>query len=54
MIAIWALTGMGDFWPGWTILLWGVVLALHGSLTVLRQPITDSAVFRATARPPGG
>ncbi|MDA0165610.1 sensor domain-containing protein [Solirubrobacter ginsenosidimutans] len=54
MIAIWALTGMGDFWPGWTILLWGVVLALHASLAILRQPITDSAVFRATARPPGG
>jgi signal transduction histidine kinase len=54
MIAIWALTGRGDFWPGWTILLWGAVLALHGSLAILRQPITDSAVFRATARPPGG
>jgi signal transduction histidine kinase len=50
MIAIWALTGMGDFWPGWTILLWGVVLALHASLAILRQPITDSAVYRATAR----
>ena len=49
MIAIWALTGMGEFWPGWTILLWGVVLALHASLAILRQPITDSAVFRATA-----
>jgi hypothetical protein len=54
MMAIWALTGIGDFWPGWTILLWGVVLALHASLAILRQPITDSAVFRATARPPGG
>jgi hypothetical protein len=54
MIAIWALTGRGEFWPGWTILLWGAVLALHGSLAILRQPITDSAVFRATARPPGG
>ena len=40
MIAIWALTGMGEFWPGWTILLWGVVLALHASLAILRQPIT--------------
>jgi hypothetical protein len=54
MIAIWALTGRGEFWPGWTILLWGAVLALHASLAILRQPITDSAVFRATARPPGG
>jgi signal transduction histidine kinase len=54
MIAIWAFTGRGEFWPGWTILLWGVALALHASLAILRQPITDSAVFRATARPPGG
>jgi hypothetical protein len=54
MIAIWALTGLGEFWPGWTILLWGAALALHASLAILRQPITDSAVFRATARPPGG
>ena len=50
MIAIWALTGMGEFWPGWAILLWGVALALHASLAILRQPITDAAVFRATSR----
>jgi signal transduction histidine kinase len=50
MIVIWAATGFGDFWPGWTIFVWGVVLALHASLAILRQPITDSAVFRATSR----
>ncbi len=50
MIVIWAATGFGSFWPGWTIFAWGVVLALHASLAILRQPITDSAVFRATSR----
>jgi signal transduction histidine kinase len=50
MIVIWAAAGFGPFWPGWTIFAWGVVLALHASLAILRQPITDSAVFRATSR----
>jgi signal transduction histidine kinase len=49
-IVIWAVAGYGHFWPGWTIFGWGVVLALHASLAILRQPITDSAVFRATSR----
>ena len=47
---IWAAAGFGPFWPGWTIFARGVVLALHASLAILRQPITDSAVFRATSR----
>jgi signal transduction histidine kinase len=53
LIVIWAWTGVGYFWPGWTIFGWGVVLALHASLAILRQPITDSAVYRATSRAPG-
>ncbi len=51
LIAIWAITGVTQhFWPGWTIFGWGVLLALHASLAILRQPITDAAVTRATAR----
>jgi hypothetical protein len=33
LVAIWALTGMGYFWPVWPILGWGVFIvpgALHG------------------------
>ena len=33
LVAIWALTGMGYFWPVWPILGWGVFVvpeALHG------------------------
>jgi hypothetical protein len=26
LTAIWALSGFGDYWPGWIIGLWGVVL----------------------------
>jgi hypothetical protein len=33
LVAIWALTGMGYFWPVWPILGWGIFVvpgALHG------------------------
>jgi signal transduction histidine kinase len=46
LIIIWAVTGFGFFWPGWTIFGWGLILALHASLAILRQPITELAVTR--------
>jgi signal transduction histidine kinase len=46
LIVIWAATGMGYFWPGWAIFGWGVVLALHASLVIVRMPISESAVAR--------
>jgi signal transduction histidine kinase len=46
LIIIWAVTGFGYFWPGWTIFGWGLILALHASLAILRQPITELAVTR--------
>lgn len=30
LVAIWALTGAGYFWPVWPMLGWGVALALPG------------------------
>jgi hypothetical protein len=31
LVAIWALTGMGYFWPVWPILGWGVSFVMpHG------------------------
>ena len=51
ILATWFLVGLeAYFWPGWTIFVWGIFLLLHASLAFLRQPITDSAVSRATAR----
>ena len=47
MLVIWFVAGFGEyFWPGWTIFVWGIVLLLHASLALLRQPITDSAVVQ--------
>jgi Domain of unknown function (DUF1707)/2TM domain len=30
LVAIWALTGMGYFWPVWPFLGWGIGLLAHG------------------------
>jgi len=29
LVGLWALTGGGEFWPVWSIVPWGVGLALH-------------------------
>ena len=53
LLATWFIVGVQQyFWPGWTIFIWGIFLALHASLTWLRQPISDSAVAVAAARHP--
>jgi signal transduction histidine kinase len=46
LIIIWVATGMGYFWPGWAIFGWGVLLALHATLVIVRAPISEAAVAR--------
>jgi hypothetical protein len=29
LVAVWAFTGGGYFWPAWVICLWGVGLVMH-------------------------
>jgi hypothetical protein len=29
LVGVWALTGAGTFWPAWSVLPWGAVLAGH-------------------------
>ena len=31
LVAIWALSDRGEFWPGWSILGWGIGLYFHWS-----------------------
>jgi signal transduction histidine kinase len=38
LVAIWAVTGAGYFWPIWPLMGWGAVLALHWVLAVRRRP----------------
>ena len=33
LVALWALTGAGAFWPAWTIVPWGAGLLLHARLS---------------------
>jgi hypothetical protein len=36
LTAIWALSGFGDYWPGWVIGIWGVALlwrTINGLMT---------------------
>jgi hypothetical protein len=33
LVAVWAVTGAGYFWPVWPMLGWGIGLASHGSRT---------------------
>ncbi len=43
LIALWALTGAGYFWPGWVLAGWGVGMLL-GLWDYVRGPITDADV----------
>jgi fatty acid desaturase len=46
LIAAWAATGFGYFWPGWVLTAWGVFLLLDAWNTYYRQPITEEDVER--------
>ena len=37
LVAIWALTGMGYFWPVWPALGWGIGVACHAASTPRRR-----------------
>ena len=53
LVAIWAITGAGYFWPAWVLLGWGVGLALNAWDVFLRRPITESDIEREVARVQG-
>lgn len=50
LVAIWALSGGGGFWPVWTMLGWGVGLAFHGLATFLGNRVTEADVRREMQR----
>ena len=43
LVAVWAATGGGYFWPGWVLGLWGVGMVL-GIWDYLRRPVSESDV----------
>jgi hypothetical protein len=36
LVAIWAVSGAGYFWPGWVIAWWGVALLMRSGPRLLR------------------
>jgi len=44
LIAAWAITGSGYFWPAWVLAAWGVGLVLHGWETFMHHPVTEADV----------
>lgn len=44
LIAVWAFTGAGYFWPIWVLGGWGVGIVLHAWDIFLRRPITEADI----------
>ena len=49
LVAIWAITGAGYFWPAWLLGGWGVGLVLH-AWDLYRRPITEQDIDRELAK----
>jgi adenylate cyclase len=50
LIAIWAITSRGYFWPIWPILGWGLGLGMNYWAVYLRRPISDDEIRREMER----
>ena len=46
LIGIWAVSGLGYFWPGWVLGGWGVLLALDAWHVYHQRPITEEDIDR--------
>jgi hypothetical protein len=44
LVAIWAITGAGYFWPVWVIAGWGIGLVLHAWDAFWRKPVTEADI----------
>jgi len=55
LIAIWAFSGRGYFWPGWVLFGWGIGLALHAVRIYRRhKAISEDEIRREIDRLRGG
>ena len=50
LVAIWALTGAGYFWPVWPFMGWGIAVVLHGVCDPGRERAWASGSRRAHRR----
>jgi adenylate cyclase len=52
LIAIWAITSRGYFWPIWSMLGWGVGLGANYRKVFLTRPISDDEIRRELEKRP--
>ena len=50
LIAVWALTGGGYFWPAWFLGLWGVGLIMNVWDVYFRRPVTEHDIEQEMKR----
>jgi hypothetical protein len=46
LVAIWAMSHEGGFWPIWLIVFWGVGVAFHGWSAYFGQPFSEREIRR--------
>ena len=44
LVAAWAITGSGYFWPALVLAAWGIGLVLHAWETFVHRPVTEADV----------
>ena len=50
LVAIWAISGAGYFWPAWVLLGWGVGLVLNVWDVYFRRPVTEHDIQQEIER----
>jgi uncharacterized membrane protein len=50
LVAIWAVSGGGYFWPVWVLLGWGVALVFHAWSAYGQRGITEADIQREMGR----
>lgn len=50
LVVIWAISGMGYFWPVFPIVFWGFGLAAHAWAVYGAKPITEAEIQREMER----
>ncbi|MEZ5233604.1 MAG: 2TM domain-containing protein [Acidimicrobiia bacterium] len=50
LLAVWALSGGGYFWPGWILAGWGIGVAFNAYGVYLERPITEADIQREMDR----